>query len=109
MPETFKSATDKAYDVLRTEHQPLKTIFAPKSVAVIGATDRAGSVGRTVLWNLISHAFGGTVFPVNPKRHSVLGIKAYPTIGSVPDPVDLAIVVVPAPAVPDVITECVEA
>lgn len=109
MPEAFKSATDKAYDVLRTEHQPLKAIFAPQSVAVIGATDRVGSVGRTVLWNLISHTFGGTVFPVNPKRHSVLGIKAYPTVGSIPEPIDLAIVVVPAPAVPDVITECVEA
>jgi acetyltransferase len=109
MPEAFKSATDKAYDILRTEHQPLKAIFTPKTVAVIGATDRAGSVGRTVLWNLISNSFGGTVFPVNPKRHSVLGIKAYPTIGNVPEPVDLAIVVVPAPGVPDVITECVAA
>ncbi|MDX2242938.1 MAG: bifunctional acetate--CoA ligase family protein/GNAT family N-acetyltransferase [Leptolyngbyaceae cyanobacterium bins.302] len=109
MLEAFKSATDKAYDVLRTEHQPLKAIFAPNSVAVLGATDRIGSVGRTVLWNLISHTFGGTVFPVNPKRHSVLGIQAYPTVGSIPEPVDLAIVVVPAPAVPDVITECVEA
>lgn len=109
MPETFKSAMDKAYDILRTEHQPLKAIFAPSVVAVIGATDRVGSVGRTVLWNLISHTFGGTVFPVNPKRHSVLGIRAYPTVSSIPEPVDLAIVVVPAPGVPDVITECVEA
>jgi len=109
MPEAFQSETDKAYDILRTEHQPLKAIFTPKTVAVIGATDRIGSVGRTVLWNLISHAFGGTVFPVNPKRHSVLGIKAYPTIASVPDAVDLAIVVLPAPSVPDVISECVEA
>jgi acetyltransferase len=108
MQEPVRSATDKAYDVLRTEHQPLKAIFAPKSVAVIGATDRKGSVGRTVLWNLISHSFGGIVFPVNPQRHSVLGIKAYPTIGSVPEPVDLAIVAVPASTVPDVITECVE-
>lgn len=109
MPKTFKSATDKAYDVLRAEHQPLKAIFSPQSVAVIGATDRSGSVGRTVLWNLISNAFGGTVFPVNPKRHSVLGIKAYPTIGAVPEAVDLAIVAVPASQVPDVITDCVAA
>lgn len=80
MPETFKSAMDKAYDILRTEHQPLKAIFAPSVVAVIGATDRVGSVGRTVLWNLISHTFGGTVFPVNPKRHSVLGIRHIPPL-----------------------------
>ena len=65
--------------------RPLDAIFAPRNVAVIGATEKAGSVGRTVLWNLISSPFGGTVFPVNPKRPSVLGIKAYPTIGAVPD------------------------
>ncbi|QZZ19334.1 bifunctional acetate--CoA ligase family protein/GNAT family N-acetyltransferase [Leptothermofonsia sichuanensis E412] len=109
MLEAMKSMTDKAYDVLRTEHQPLRAIFAPQSVAVIGATDRIGSVGRTVMWNLVSNSFGGTVFPVNPKRHSVLGIKTYPTIGSVPEPVDLAIIVVPAAGVPDVISECVDA
>src|SRR5512143_2727316 len=53
-------------DVLRGELQPLDAIFAPKSVAVIGATERPGSVGRTILWNLISTPFGGTVYPVNP-------------------------------------------
>src|SRR5690348_11721319 len=52
----------------------LNAIFEPKSIAVIGATERPGSMGRTLLWNLISHPFGGTVFPVNPKRASVLGI-----------------------------------
>jgi acetyltransferase len=109
MSEIFTSATDKVADVLRIEHQPLKPIFAPKTVAVIGATERVGSVGRTLLWNLISSPFGGTVFPVNPQRHSVLGIQTYPTIQAVPEPVDLAIVVTPAPAVPMVISECVEA
>ena len=57
---------------------PLQHFFSPRNVAVIGATENAGSVGRTTLWNLISTPFGGTVFPVNPKRPSVLGIKAYP-------------------------------
>ncbi|HEY9639413.1 MAG TPA: CoA-binding protein, partial [Coleofasciculaceae cyanobacterium] len=109
MPEPLKSLTDKAYDVLRIEHQPLKTLFAPHTVAVIGATDKPGSVGRTLLWNLISHPFGGMVFPVNPKHASVLGIKAYPTIGTVPESVDLAIIVTPAPTVPGIIAECVEA
>ena len=50
------------------QRHPLNAIFAPKSVAVVGATEKAGSVGRALLWNLISHPFGGTVFPVNPTR-----------------------------------------
>jgi len=87
----------------------LDAIFAPRNVAVIGATDKAASVGRTILWNLISSPFGGAVFPINPKRPSVLGIKAYPTIGGVPDAVDLAVIVTPAPTVPGIIRECVEA
>ena len=56
----------------------LEACFAPQNVAVIGATEKPGSVGRTLLRNLISSPFGGTVFPVNPNRPSVLGIKAYP-------------------------------
>ena len=80
--------------------RPLDAIFAPRAVAVIGATEKAGSVGRTILWNLISNPFGGTVYPVNPKRPNVLGIKAYPTIADVPEPVDLAVVVTPAATVP---------
>ena len=87
----------------------LECFFAPKTVAVIGATEAAGSVGRTVIWNLISNQFGGTVFPVNPKRSSVLGVSAYKSIATVPAPVDLAVVVTPAVTVPGVIRECVDA
>lgn len=86
----------------------LDVIFAPQNVAVIGATERPGSVGRTIVWNLISSPFGGAVFPVNPGRKSVLGIRAYPTIADVPDQVDLAVVVTPAHTVPGVIQECVD-
>jgi len=101
--------TDRTYDVLHADRQPLSPFFTPKTVAVIGASDRADSVGRTLLWNLISSPFGGTVFPVNPKHHSVLGIQAYPTIQAVPEAVDLAIVATPAPTVPAVIADCVDA
>src|SRR3974390_2251047 len=72
------------------QHHPLNAIFAPKSVAVVGATAKVGSVGRTLLWNLISNPFGGTVFPVNPQRASVLGIQAYPNLAALPQQVDLA-------------------
>ena len=88
---------------------PLDAIFAPRTVAVIGASEKQGSVGRAVLWNLISNPFGGTVYPINSNRPNVLGIKAYKDIKSVPDPVDLAVVVTPAATVPGVISECVDA
>lgn len=109
MQTTFRQISDPAHDVLRYEHQPLGAIFSPKTVAAIGATEKPNSVGRTVLRNLIANPFGGTVFPVNPKRSSILGIKAYPTIASVPEPVDLAIVAIPASGVPAAIRECADA
>jgi len=99
---------DPAHDVLHYERQPLDSIFAPKSVAVIGATETVGSVGRTIVWNLISSSFGGTIYPVNPKRPSVLGIKAYPNLSSIPELVELIVVVTPAPTVPAIIKEAVD-
>jgi acetyltransferase len=100
---------DPAHDVLGYERQQLDVIFRPETVAVVGATERPGSVGRTIMWNLVSSPFGGTVFPVNSRRLNVLGIKAYPSVSEVPARVDLAVIVAPAPAVPDIIGECVEA
>src|SRR3954449_13224749 len=75
---------------------PLDNIFAPRSVAVIGATEAAGSVGRTVMSNLLRSPFGGPVYPINPKRRSVLGVPCCPSIGAVPEKVDLAVIVTPA-------------
>ncbi|MBD2209078.1 bifunctional acetate--CoA ligase family protein/GNAT family N-acetyltransferase [Nostoc linckia FACHB-104] len=109
MQNTINSTIEPAYDILRTEKaNPLDFIFAPRNVAVIGATEKQGSVGRTLLWNLISSPFGGTVFPVNPKRNSILGIKAYPTIFDVPEKVDLAVIATPAATVPNIIADCVK-
>ncbi len=109
MTISFKPTIDPAHDIANYQRRPLNVIFAPKTVAVIGATERTGSVGRTLLWNLISNPFGGTVFPVNPKRDNVLGIKAYADIASIPEPVDLAIIATPAPTVPKVISQCAAA
>ncbi len=89
-------------------NQPLDVFFAPKTVAVIGATENPGTVGRTVLWNLVTNPFGGTVYPVNPKRPSVLGIKAYKSVSDIPEPVDLAVIVTPPPSIPGIIRECGE-
>lgn len=108
-PNATPAPFDRAADVLKFEPNPLDSIFSPKNVAVIGATETVGSVGRTIVWNLISTPFGGTVFPVNPKRPSILGIKAYPSIKEVPAKVDLAVLVTPATSVPALISECVDA
>ena len=97
---------NSARHLTHDRQRPLDYIFAPKTVAVIGATDRPGSVGRTLLWNLISNPFGGTVFPVNPKRDNVLGIEAYADITAIPTKVDLAVIATPAPTVPQVIRQC---
>src|SRR5689334_22747384 len=99
---------EPAHDILRPRRQALDVFFRPATVAVIGATETPGSVGRTVLWNLLSTSFGGTLFPVNPKRPNILGIKAYPDIKSVPGPVDLAVIATPAASGPALIGACVE-
>jgi acetyltransferase len=86
----------------------LDVFFKPTSVAVIGATETTGHVGRAILWNLISSPFGGIVYPVNLKRKAVLGIRAFPSVQAIPDPVDLAVIITPAALVPNVIKECGE-
>ncbi len=100
---------DPSMNVLFRRHLQLDTIFKPKTVAVIGATDKPGSVGRTLLQNLTATSFGGETIPVNPKRDEVMGLKAYPDVKSIPKKVDLAVVVTPAKTVPGIIKECADA
>ena len=97
---------DPVVDVLEEGSHPLDSLFKPKRVAVIGATDREGSVGRTLLRNLISNPFGGVVYPVNPKREHVLGISSFKSIAACPGQIDLAVVITPAATVPAVIQDC---
>jgi acetyltransferase len=78
-------------------------------VAVIGATSRPGTVGRTVLENLLRDTFRGKVYAVNSKHEEVLGLKTYKSIRDIPDRVDLAVVATPASTVTQIITECVDA
>jgi len=86
----------------------LDCFFAPHSVAVVGGTDKSGSVGRTVLLNLLQGPYRDKVHVVNPKRKEVLGALSFPSITHMPNPVDLAIIVTPAVTVPDIIAECVD-
>ena len=84
----------------------LEPIFNPKSVAVIGASRREGSIGNQVTKNLIESKYPGPIYPINPGAGEILGLKAYPTIGHVPGPVDAAIYCVPADKVLEVAREC---
>jgi len=86
----------------------LKPIFAPESIAVIGATDRPGSVGRAVMENLIHGDFTGGVYPVNKRSRFIHSIRTYPSILDIPDPVDLGIVIVPSPAVEEVVEQAAQ-
>jgi len=109
MSSQFSAKTENSYDIIWQRRPVLDTMLAPQSVALIGATESPGSVGRTLLENLRDEAFQGDVYAVNPKRVRVLGAPAFPRIGEVPGPVDLAVICTPATTVPGIIEECIEA
>ncbi len=88
---------------------PVGSFFSPATVALIGATDREGSVGCTVLHNLQNAAYKGRVFPVNPRRAEIFGLPCYPSVAAIPEPVELVIVVTPAATVPGIVAQCVAA
>ncbi len=87
---------------------PLDSLLRPRSVAVIGASNRRASLGGMVTERLFAFRFTGKVFPVNPRQEAIHSVKAWPSILDVPDPVDCAVVVVPRDAVPAAIDQCIE-
>jgi acetyltransferase len=84
----------------------LKDLFAPKSIAMFGASERDDSVGKVVFENLLAGGFDGDIYAINPKRDEVQGQKAYPDLESIDRPIDLAIVATPAPTVPGIVEAC---
>jgi acyl-CoA synthetase (NDP forming) len=86
--------------------QDLHDLFYPKSIAVIGASGTPGKLGWNVFTNLVSHKFGGKLYPINPRADEICGCKAYACISAVPEPVDVAIILVSAGVTPDVVEEC---
>src|SRR5271165_1162277 len=98
---TSSDKLEAAHDILhQTRRRPLDPIFAPQSIAVIGATETPLSVGRTIMDNLQKGGFAGTIYPVNPKRPTVLGLQAYPSIKEVPATPDLVVIITPPATVP---------
>ena len=101
--------TSSAVAELRMRGSTLDKLFSPDSIAVVGATDRERSVGRTVVRNLLEATYKGRIYLVNPGRAELFGRRCYATITDVPQAVDLAIVVTPATTVPGVVGDCVKA
>ncbi|HVI09177.1 MAG TPA: bifunctional acetate--CoA ligase family protein/GNAT family N-acetyltransferase [Candidatus Binatia bacterium] len=91
------------------ERYAFDAMFDPRSVAVIGATDRPETVGRTVIENLLNPSFKGKVYAVNPQRPQVLGHKTYKSVRDIPEPVDLAVLATPAATIPSLVGECIDA
>src|SRR5215469_214141 len=84
----------------------IESMFSPTSIAVLGASNRKGSVGNAVMINIISGGFVGKLYPVNPSSETILGLKCYSTILEIAEPVDLAIIIIPSKVVPQVLEEC---
>ena len=100
---------ERVHDLYPARRPALETMLAPKSVAIIGATEAPSSVGRTIFENLLAGSPDRRLYPVNPNRAAVLGRKTSRNIGAVPEPVDLAVIATPAATVPGIIAECVAA
>ncbi len=99
-PKRATKRTDKP------AHEALDAIFRPRSVAVIGASRRPQAIGHEILRNLVGFDFQGAVFPVNPETGAVRSMRAYQSLDEIPDPIDLAVIVVPRAAVLDVVEAC---
>ncbi len=84
----------------------LQGLFAPRAVAVIGASRQEGKIGHSILKNMLGSGYRGTIYPINPREEAILGLRAYPSLSKVPEPVDLAVIAVPAAAVAGVVEEC---
>ncbi|MBU4317435.1 MAG: CoA-binding protein [Proteobacteria bacterium] len=92
------------------ESHELNTMFYPKSVALVGASPNPqGWGGTSFLLRLLNIGFPGTIYPIHPKATEVLGLKTYPNLQSIPEPVDLVIIAISAPGVPRILEDCVVA
>jgi acyl-CoA synthetase (NDP forming) len=88
---------------------PMKSFFAPSSVAVVGASRTAGKGGNTIVANMIEFGFGGPIYPVNPSAGEILGLTAYPTLAELPRVPDLVVAVLPRMQTSDLMKECAAA
>ncbi|MFP3879797.1 MAG: GNAT family N-acetyltransferase [Dehalococcoidia bacterium] len=102
-PEVVEKEMERERQATRAS---LRAVLSPHSVAIIGASRQEGSIGQLLLQCIMESRFTGVVYPVNPAAESVLTVKAYPSVLNIEDEIELAIIAVPAPAVPKVVEEC---
>jgi len=88
------------------DYKVLTRVFEPKSIAIIGASPKPGKIGNMVLRNIVQSGYKGSIYPVNPRHDKIMGFKSYKSILDINDEVDLCIISIPAPKVPDVLLEC---
>jgi acetyl coenzyme A synthetase (ADP forming)-like protein len=88
------------------KYRPLDPIFSPTSIAVVGASRRRESLGFSLLHNLVVNEFNGAIYPVNPEAKAIHSLKCYPNVQAIPDPVDLAVILVPRQIVQGVVEQC---
>lgn len=98
--------TDPSQNFMQKAPQKLDAFFQAASIAVVGAKDDPETVGRTLMANLIEGGFPGSIYPVNPKRQTVMGKKCYPDLANLPEVPDLVVIVTPAKSVPGIMQEC---
>ena len=108
MPTELSEGAQARYDERAAESAAaaVRRVLRPRSVAVIGASARAGSVGGTILRNILQSGFNGAVYAINPRRPTVEGLTALTSVREVPDELDLAVIATPAETVPDVVRDC---
>ena len=112
---TFPTATSDRFRAVQAEreHQAtahsIQALLHPGSIAIVGASERVGSIGAALLGNLTRHGFTGAIYPVNPRASMLEGLPAFPTVSAIGAPVDLAIIAVPATAVEAAIRDCAQA
>src|SRR6185437_11705989 len=92
-----------------SEDSDLAAFLSPRSIAVIGSSEGVEKIGGRLMNNLLRHGYGGRLYPINLGRSAVWGLKAYRDLASLPEPVDLALIAIPAAAVPEAIEACAKA
>jgi acetate---CoA ligase (ADP-forming) len=101
----------KALETIRiraNQPRPLQALFEPTSIAVVGASPRPDSVGQAIFRNLLLNGYTGTIYPVNPKHSSIMGVRAYPSVLEIEEDVDMAILIIPAVGVPEAVDKCAQ-
>lgn len=99
---------DPFQNYLEGNHNPIDGFFNPRSIAIVGATEKNPSVARTILNNLITQGYKGKIYPVNPKYPTLLNLPCFPSLEAIDHPVDLVIIVTPAKTVPPIVESAVK-